>query len=306
MSTTISECAVATLTDGSPLVPYEGIQITNEQRAGFDRDGYLIIRDAIPPELLGLLIEAQDRVYAQQKAEGLLSPKDQSMHLMGFLHRDKVFLELLELPTVFPLVWGILGWNIHAYHHHIDVHPGIPREVRKVWRWHQDGGRQNLEIETEPVRPMLSIRTVYCLTDQSEPGRGNFMCIPGSHRTTRLQRPEDLTKDFEQPQGAIEVCVNKGDVVVFDRRLYHGRSDNYSNIIRRCLFIGWTYRWIAPHEERIITQQHPWWNEMTPIQQQLLGAGKDSLSYWGLGDTYPLREYLRERGLLDPKVNNNR
>jgi ectoine hydroxylase len=306
MSTTISECAVATLTDGSPLVPYEGIQITNEQRAGFDRDGYLIIRDAIPPELLGLLIEAQDRVYAQQKAEGLLSPKDQSMHLMGFLHRDKVFLELLELPTVFPLVWGILGWNIHAYHHHIDVHPGILREVRKVWRWHQDGGRQNLEIETEPVRPMLSIRTAYYLSDQSEPGRGNFMCIPGSHRTTRLQRPEDLAKDFEQPQGAIEVCVNKGDVVVFDRRLYHGRSDNYSNIIRRCLFIGWTYRWIAPHEDRIITQQHPWWNEMTPIQQQLLGAGKDSLSYWGLGDTYPLREYLRERGLLDPKVNNNR
>jgi ectoine hydroxylase len=306
MSTTISECAVATLTDGSPLVPYEGIQITNEQRAGFDRDGYLIIRDAIPPELLGLLIEAQDRVYAQQKAEGLLSPKDQSMHLMGFLHRDKVFLELLELPTVFPLVWGILGWNIHAYHHHIDVHPGILREVRKVWRWHQDGGRQNLEIETEPVRPMLSIRTAYYLSDQSEPGRGNFMCIPGSHRTTRLRRPEDLAKDFEQPQGAIEVCVNKGDVVVFDRRLYHGRSDNYSNIIRRCLFIGWTYRWIAPHEDRIITQQHPWWNEMTPIQQQLLGAGKDSLSYWGLGDTYPLREYLRERGLLDPKVNNNR
>jgi ectoine hydroxylase len=306
MSTTISECAVATLTDGSPLVPYEGIQITNEQRAGFDRDGYLIIRDAIPPELLGLLIEAQDRVYAQQKAEGLLSPKDQSMHLMGFLHRDKVFLELLELPTVFPLVWGILGWNIHAYHHHIDVHPGILREVRKVWRWHQDGGRQNLEIETEPVRPMLSIRTAYYLSDQSEPGRGNFLCIPGSHRTTRLQRPEDLAKGFEQPQGAIEVCVNKGDVVVFDRRLYHGRSDNYCNIIRRCLFIGWTYRWIAPHEDRIITQQHPWWNEMTPIQQQLLGAGKDSLSYWGLGDTYPLREYLRERGLLDPKVNNNR
>lgn len=29
-------------------------------------------------------------------------------------------------------------------------------------------------------------------------------------------------------------------------------------------------------------------------------------SYWGIGDTYPLREYLRERGLLNPAVNNNR
>ncbi len=287
-------------------VPYDGIEITDEQRADFDRDGYLVIRDAIPPELLERLIEAQDRVYAQQKDQGLLNPTDQSMHLMGFLHRDKVFLELLELPSVFPLVWGILGWNIHAYHHHIDVHPGVSKDVRKTWRWHQDGGRQNLEIETEPVRPLLSIRTVYYLSDLSEPGRGNFMCIPGSHKTSRLPRPEDPAGDFAQPPDAIEVCANKGDVMIFDRRIYHGRSDNYSAISRRCLFIGWTYRWIAAHEERILAPGHPWWNELTPIQQQLLGAGKDSLSFWGIGDTYPLREYLDERGLLDPKVSNNR
>jgi len=292
--------------DEIPLVPYDGIQITAEQRAEFDRDGYITIRDAIPPELLERLIDAQDRVYAQQKAEGLLDPEDDSMHLMGFLHRDKVFLELLELPTVFPLVWGILGWNIHAYHHHIDVHPGIPGDVRKTWRWHQDGGRQNLEIETEPVRPLLSIRTAFYLSDLSEPGRGNFLCIPGSHKTSRLHRPERRTADFEQPPGAIEVRASKGDVLLFDRRLYHGRSDNYSDITRRCLFIGWTYRWIAPHEDRILTPQHPWWHELTPIQQQLLGAGKNSLSFWGIGDTYPLREYLRERRLLNQQTNNNR
>jgi ectoine hydroxylase len=286
-------------------VPYDGIEITDEQRTDFDRDGYLIIRDAIPPELLERLTEAQDRVYAQQKDQGLLNPEDQSMHLMGFLHRDKVFLELLELPAVFPLVWGILGWNIHAYHHHIDVHPGVSKDVGKTWRWHQDGGRQNLEIETEPVRPLLSIRSVYYLSDLSEPGRGNFMCIPGSHKTSRLPRPEDLAGDFEQPPGAIEVCAGQGDVMLFDRRIYHGRSDNYSGITRRCLFIGWTYRWIAPHEDRILSPGHPWWNELTPVQQQLLGAGQDSLSFWGIGDSYPLREYLRERGLLDPKVDNN-
>ncbi|HTU72955.1 MAG TPA: phytanoyl-CoA dioxygenase family protein [Trebonia sp.] len=287
-------------------LPYDGIRITSRQRADFDRDGYLIIRDAIEPGLLERLIVAQDRVYAQQKARGLLHHQDQSMHLMGFLHRDRAFLELLELPSVFPLVWGILGWNIHAYHHHIDVHPPVPPGTRKTWRWHQDGGRQNLEIETEPIRPLLSIRTAFYLSDLSQPGRGNFMCVPGSHRTSRLARPQDLSADFEQPQGAIEVCASPGDVVLFDRRLYHGRSDNYSDIVRRCLFIGWTFRWIAPHEDRVITPEHPWWAELTPIQRQLLGGGKDALSYWGIGDSYPLREYLRERDLLDPEVKNNR
>ncbi|HUN30681.1 MAG TPA: phytanoyl-CoA dioxygenase family protein [Trebonia sp.] len=288
------------------VVPYDGIQITATQRADFDRDGYIIIPGAIPPELLERLIEAQDRVYAQQKAQGLLNREDDSMHLMGFLHRDKAFLELLELPTVFPLVWGILGWNIHAYHHHIDVHPGIPESVPKKWRWHQDGGRQNLEIETEPARPLLSIRTAFYLSDLSRPGRGNLLCIPGSHKTSRLPRPSDLSADFEQPAGAIEICAGPGDVLLFDRRLYHARSDNYSDIVRRCLFIGWTYRWIAPHEDRVIAPGHPWWAELTPIQRQLLGGGKDALSYWGIGDTSPLREYLRERDLLDPKIATNR
>jgi ectoine hydroxylase len=289
------------------VMPYDGLLISHEQRIAFDCDGYFIARNAIPPDLLHRLIEAQDRIYADQKAKGALSPADGSMHLMGFLHRDKAFLELLELPTVLPLVWGILGWNIHAYHHHVDLHPPVPRDLPKTWRWHQDGGRQNLEIESEPVRPLLSIRTAFWLSDVSEPGRGNFTCIPGSHKTSQLARLDDPSLSFERPRGAIEIRADKGDVLIFDRRIYHARTDNYSAHVRRALFIGWTYRWIAPHEDRIITPDHPWWNELTPIQQQLLGGGQNALSYWGLGgDTYPLREHLRSRGLLDPTVANNR
>lgn len=288
-------------------MPYDGIVISDDERAAFERDGYFIVRDAIAPSLLERLDEAMDRVYAHEKAAGALQSDDASLHLMGFLHRDRAFLELLDLPSVLPLVWGLLGWNIHAYHHHLDVHPPIPQPRPKTWRWHQDGGRQNLEVETEPVRPLLSIRTSFWLSDASQPGRGNFMCIPGSHRTSRLPRPQHPELGFEDPAGAVEICPNRGDVVLFDRRLYHGRSDNYSPITRRVLFIGWTYRWIAPHEDRVIVPGHPWWDELNPIQRQLLGAGKDAISYWGLGgDRYPLRDYLAERGLLDAKVGNNR
>lgn len=308
MSTTVSSGA-APDNGVAGGVPYHGIRISEQQRAAFDRDGYFIVRDAIPEELLARLDEAMDRVYAQERAAGSPSVRrdDQSLHLMGFLHRDRTFLELLELPAVFPLVWGILGWNIHAYHHHLDVHPPITRQRPKTWRWHQDGGRQNLEIESEPVRPLLSIRTSFWLSDASQPGRGNFMCVPGSQTISRLPRPQHPELGFEDPRGAIEVCPNRGDVVVFDRRIYHGRSDNYSRITRRVLFVGWTYRWIAPHEDRVIAPGHPWWDELTPIQQQLLGGGGDAISYWGLGeDRFPLREFLSERGLLDPAVNNNR
>ena len=288
-------------------VKYEGLRITDEQRGAFDRDGYFIARDAIPADLLDRLEEAMERVYRHEERAGGLDGFDRSLHLMGFLHRDRAFLELLELPTVLPLVWGVLGWNIHAYHHHLDVHPPLPRPRPKAWRWHQDGGRQNLEIETEPERPLLSLRTAFFLSDNSKPGRGNLACIPGTHKTSRLSRPADPARGFEDPPGTVEIRPGRGDVVVFDRRLYHGRTDNHSEITRKALFIGWTYRWIAPHEDRIIAPGHPWWDDLTPIQKQLLGGGRDAISYWGLGgDRFPLRDYLDQHNLLDPEVNNNR
>ena len=51
------------------------------------------------------------------------------------------------------------------------------------FEWHQDGGRQNREIETDP-RPRLSVKFAYWLSDVSETGRGNFKVVPGSHRRT--------------------------------------------------------------------------------------------------------------------------
>jgi ectoine hydroxylase-related dioxygenase (phytanoyl-CoA dioxygenase family) len=284
-----------------------GLAICDSQRAAFERDGYIVVPGAVPEALADRLEAAMDRVYREEEAGGGLAADDRSLHLMGFLHRDRAFLELLELPAVFPLVWAILGWNIHAYHHHLDVHPPIPTPRPPVWRWHQDGGRQNLEIETEPVRPRLSIRTAFFLSDASRPGRGNLACVPGSHLTSRLPRPLNPEEGFSDPAGATEICANRGDVVLFDRWLYHARTDNYSAITRKALFVGWTYRWIAPHEDRIIAPGHPWWDGLSPIQRQLLGAGRDALSYWGLGgDAIPLRDHLSEQGLLNLNVNNNR
>jgi ectoine hydroxylase-related dioxygenase (phytanoyl-CoA dioxygenase family) len=203
-------------------------------------------------------------------------------------------------------VWGTLGWNVHAYHHHLDVHPPLGSPRPKVWRWHQDGGRQNLEIETEPTRPILSVRTAYWLSDVSEPGRGNLAVIPGSHRTSRLARPEHPELGFDDPAGMVEIRAGIGDCVFFDRRIYHARTDNHSDLTRRALFVGYTYRWIREHEDQLLPRDGALFRSLSPIRQQLLGAGRNALSYWGIGDTYPLREQLAAAGLLDPKVKNNR
>ena len=79
--------------------------------------------------------------------------------MLDFVGKDELFLELLDWPKTFPKVWGLLGWNIQLYHSHMTVTPVVPSAewpAKQRLGWHQDSGRLNQELETEP-RPRISL-----------------------------------------------------------------------------------------------------------------------------------------------------
>ena len=49
-------------------------KMADEQRTHFDEQGYLIVEDAIDDDLLGRLVEAGDRVDAQERAAKGMEP----------------------------------------------------------------------------------------------------------------------------------------------------------------------------------------------------------------------------------------
>lgn len=53
------------------------------------------------------------------------------------------------------------------------MHPTVPDGRPFRFGWHQDGGRQNRELETDP-RPRLSVKAVYWLFDVSQPEAYSF------------------------------------------------------------------------------------------------------------------------------------
>lgn len=154
------------------------------------------------------------------------------LHPLAFCGRDATFLELLDHPATLPLVIDALGPNVFMYHCHLDVHPPEPSDVPLPWMWHQDGGVVNRDLEGTP-RPRLSVKVAYFLTDVSEPGRGNFVLLPGSHRANAIERPPD---DDNALPGARPLLASAGDAVVFDRRVWHMRSPNRSTLTRKALF----------------------------------------------------------------------
>ncbi len=271
------------------------------ERERFERDGYLIIRGALTPEEVRYYQEALNQVYLSAQADGRVQPGG-SMHQLSAVANCPQAATLLDHPVTFPYVWSILGWNIHVYHSHLDVHPTLPARRPFRFEWHQDGGRQNREIETDP-RPRLSVKLAYWLSDVSEPGRGNFKIVPGSHRTNWISGPPRRDVEWPDPDGAMEVTVSPGDVVMFDRRLWHARSDNYSSYTRRAMFFGYTYRWIAIRDENENIWTSDWADELSPVQRQLLGGLKerDGDHAWGHDPgTVPLHGWLKDGGLLDP------
>jgi ectoine hydroxylase len=93
--------------------------------------------------------------------------------------------------------------------------------------------------------------------------------------------------------------------VLFDRRLGHSRTENLSRLTRKAVFLGYTYRWIRPRDDYPIDAG--WLGSLPPVRRQLLGAGLDAMSYWGLGkDEAPLQAWLSDRGLLEDSLPNGR
>jgi ectoine hydroxylase len=271
------------------------------QRAEFDKNGYIIIPGALTQDEVAHYRDALDRVYAAAEAAGRIQPGG-SLHQLGAVANCPEALGLIDHPVTFPYIWSILGWNVHAYHSHLDVHPPLPTKRPFRFEWHQDGGRQNREIETDP-RPRLSIKFAFWLSDVSETGRGNFKVVPGSHLTNWISGPPRRDVEWPDPDGAIEVTANAGDAVLFDRRLWHARSDNYSTFTRKAMFVGYTYRWVAMRDENDSIWSADWADQINPVQRQLLGGIRpgDGDHHWGhYPEDTPLYGWLKERDLFDP------
>ena len=275
-------------------------QITNQELEQFNQQGYLIVENALPTILVKQLEDCVDRIHGQHLDRGW-NPhsnkhltSDNTFFFPNFLGKDQRFVNLLDWHTTFPKVWGILGWNIYSYHSHFIVTPPRIPENRcpsKPLGWHQDSGRVNAEMESHP-RPRLSLKIAYWLSDCSEPGRGNFLIIPGSHLRNTLNPPSDGTL----PENAIPVCCSPGDAVFFDRRLWHAPSENHSEITRKGLFYGYGYRWLRSKDNMTISEE--FFSTNDPIRQQLLGGGTNANGHFSpKDDDVPLKVWLEEHGI---------
>lgn len=264
-------------------------RLTAEERAAFERDGYFFIPGALTPAQVEHFGTVLDDVDARVRHERGLGAQE-TVNLHDTIGHDARLLELIDWPRTFPKVWDILGWNIQLFHTQMIVTP--PRHGDKTpsrWGWHQDNNRMNRDIVEVDLQPMISLKVAYFLSDVSAPGRGNFAVVPGSQQTRTLEPSQNGDPN---PRGTLEVLGKPGDALIFDRRLWHAGSPNWSEQTRKVLFYGYAYRWLRP---KCAMDTSRVWDICGPIRRQLLGACTATNGYFDpQPDDVPLRAWMEE------------
>lgn len=286
----------------------------------FKRDGYLLIRGAIDDRAFLDDLETEiDIINADVRRGGYDKYKgekiDETNHLIfpNFITRARPFMDLTIAPKVLPKIWGILGWNIYCYYSDLAVTPPYLKNsstippTQIIRDWHKDSGRVNSEVKNNE---QLSIKVAYFISDCDKKGMGNMYVVPGSHNEGSKADFNDahnlilnslsITQDqlhwkLRHRSKSIEaIKANRGDALLFDRRLWHSRSKNLSDVTRKVLFYGYCYRWLVGQKYQETLSTAVYGRKLPPILRQMLGIDSTADNvYYPSEDVVPLRQYIK-------------
>jgi ectoine hydroxylase-related dioxygenase (phytanoyl-CoA dioxygenase family) len=230
--------------------PPQGYWLTVDQVKSFDARGYLVLRDRVPPGMLGRLQEAADdwvntgkkALDAGQAGEDYrFAVRDgrEVMFRVDYLHSKgrAASLELLGSPEILGIAESLAGRNLVPTYEAMvfkDTGNGAPI------RWHQDA--------THPRRHRIFNVDIYL--DAASPGQGALRVVPGSQENKADACDIEEKYGWEVP-GSLEVQMNPGDVLVHDVMLVHGSEPTLGNALRRTIYYEF-----RPAEQ--ILEEGPW------------------------------------------------
>lgn len=253
----------------------EAVVLTSEQKQFVENNGYLLIKNALPPDVVAEINAAVDEVFEKESAAGNLDP-DGKLNLRNCITHHEAFLQLLDWHKTFPYACGVLNWNIQMITSHLIVLPSKeepPDDVKTKIGLHRDGGTSYREMQ-EP-HPRILLKIAYAISDQSDPASGATVLVPGSNRLTGTPARDPETG---WARGAISMNVNAGDAFLFEQRTFHGIGHNWSGLPRKTIFMGYAYRWVKPMD--YIQMPDELVTKCNPIQKQLIGVVTDPMSFY--------------------------
>ena len=215
--------------------------MTPEEKFMFDLDGYLVIKDVLSREELGVLNAVADRAfprnYGDVEADDEFGNAKGVRRAPSIVDWDVACRDLIDHPKVLPYLVALLGPKFRLDHDYAifmmkngrrgSLHGGQPNLFHHYYRY-RDGVMQC----------GLSVLT-YVLSDANA-GDGGFACVRGSHKSNfRMDLPRDVQRFERVPHYVVQPEAKAGDAIFFTEALVHG-----------------TLPWRADHERRVLLYKY--------------------------------------------------
>lgn len=221
--------------------------VTPEQRQHWEEQGYLLLEQALSPamtaQLLGRVnevLEAYDRERLFSQQNGAAREQAQAFKIACAITETDALDILTDHPATFPWLLMLLGPYLQILGTEIFVRRPGPGSDPLI-EWHTDGGPAMADFLPSHGNPILQMKAQFFLTDLSAFDRGNFMLVPGSHRTP--------FPDHEPPTaGTIQIRARAGDVLLFPWSLWHAVAPNRSGHERKSVTIRYGPMWSRPYD----------------------------------------------------------
>lgn len=220
---------------------------TPEQRRHWEEQGYLLLERALSPavtaQLLGRVnevLEAYDRKRLFLQKSGAAHEQPQAFKIARAITETDALDILTDHPSTFPWLLTLLGPYLQILGTEIFVRRPGPCADPLI-EWHTDGGPVMADFLPNSGNPVLQMKAQFFLTDLSASDSGNFMLVPGSHRTP--------FPEHEPPTaGAIQLIARAGDVLLFPWSLWHAVAPNRSGHERKSVTIRYGPMWSRTYD----------------------------------------------------------
>ena len=161
------------------------MHLTPEQKAAFDRDGYLFFPGQFSAEETALLSAEVPALYARREAYNVREKGSEAVRTNFAAHLYSApFARLARHPRMVQPVQELLAEKL--YMHQFKVNGKMAFEG-DVWQWHQDYGTW----KNDDLMPTERAMNIAVFLDDVNEFNGPLMFIPGSHKRGVLEAGHD-------------------------------------------------------------------------------------------------------------------
>jgi len=221
------------------------MQLTDAQRADFDRDGYIFLPEVFSETETALLRAEAGRVFTLEREEVWRESSGAARTAFAAQTYSEPFRRLGLHPRLVEPVMQLLDGPVYLHQYKVNAKAAFDGEV---WQWHQDYGTWARDDAMPEARAM----NIALFLDEVTAVNGPLMFIPRSHKQGVFEAGHDLettsyplwTLDREtvtrlaEEGGIVAPTGPAGSVLMFHCNLVHASPPNISPWRRTIVYLS--------------------------------------------------------------------